>query len=104
MNDRCDEEEQEIASNIDLGEADDDNSGTCLFANRFLPSGEAGVILEESKRLENDLMESLERLQVELSSQHNLTAKTVGKTMKLINKRIALKFFFSVRVYNFEFC
>lgn len=87
---------QDSSSDFDVTDVDDENSSTLLYVNRFLPFAERESIPGETRDTEEDLLEAIRHLNAEVETSEEVSVKTVGRVIKLINFRLSLKYYFSV--------
>lgn len=90
------ENSPDSSSDIDVADVDDENSSMLLFVNRFLPPVERDAVIGETKDSEEELLQALSNLNDEVAGLEEVSVKTVGRVIKLINSRIILKYYFSV--------
>lgn len=87
---------EDVASDVDVADVDDENTSLLLYTNKFLSPAERDAVAGESRASEEDLLISLTDLNNEIAAADEVSVKTIGKVMRIINSRLTLKFFFSV--------
>eukprot|EP01033_Poteriospumella_lacustris_P008883 gene8883-6391_t len=82
-------------SDIDVADVDDENLSTLLYVNRFIPQSERDSIPAETKDTEEELLRAVYNVKDELATAEEVSVKTIGRMIKLINTRLSLKYYFS---------
>lgn len=85
-------------SDVDVADVDDENLSTLLYVNRFIPQTERESIAVETKDTEEELLRAVYNVKDELANAEEVSVKTMGRMIKLINTRLSLKYYFSVRI------
>lgn len=92
----------DTSSDMDVGDVDDENLSTLLYVNRFIPQSERDAIPAETKDTEEELIRAVYNVKDELATAEEVSVKTIGRMIKLINTRLSLKYYFSVRNFSLQ--